>query len=115
MTLEQLTNNATIDMRLIDPADYIDDDGMVMPLWLAEYIDDHSDQYGREWTDWADIVMDAAMGIDLESKTRGELISWLCWNDPNGCYTDEECDAEGIPRLTVETAKTLIVDQINRN
>jgi len=57
MTLEQLTDNATIDMRLIDPNKYIRAN-LIMPLWLAEYIDDHSDHYGREWTDWADIVID---------------------------------------------------------
>jgi len=55
------------------------------------------------------------MILDLDNMTRYEMINWLCWNDPNGCYADDECDAEGIPRLTVEIAKEIIVDQINRD
>jgi len=54
------------------------------------------------------------MTVDLDNMTRDDMIQWLVRNDPNGCYEDEECDAEDIPRLTVETAKTLIVDQIDR-
>jgi hypothetical protein len=32
------------------------------------------------------------------------MIRWLQWNDRNGCYTDADCDLEGIERLTLETA-----------
>jgi len=55
------------------------------------------------------------MTLDLDNMTRDEMIQWLCWNDPNGCYTDEECDAEDIPRLTVHMAKIIITVQINRD
>jgi hypothetical protein len=43
---------------------------------------------------------------DLES-----LRAWLLWNDPNGCYTDDECDAEGLPRLTLAEAQSLYREQ----
>jgi hypothetical protein len=39
---------------------------------------------------------------DLES-----LRAWLVWNDPNGCYADDECDAEGLPRLALTDAQML--------
>lgn len=26
--------------------------------------------------------------------SRELLIAWLCWNDRNGCYSDEDCMAE---------------------
>lgn len=31
-------------------------------------------------------------------------IQFLQWNDGNGCYTDENCDLEDIPRMTYEDA-----------
>ena len=30
---------------------------------------------------------------------RDSLIGWLVWNDPNGCYRDRDCIAEGLPLL----------------
>ena len=41
------------------------------------------------------------MGKDIE---RILLIQFLQWNDRNGCYTDENCDLEDIPRMTYEDA-----------
>jgi hypothetical protein len=29
--------------------------------------------------------------IELNSWTRLALIEWLCWNDRNGIYKDEQC------------------------
>ena len=31
---------------------------------------------------------------DLPNMSREQLIEWLCWNDRNGCYRDEESMAE---------------------
>lgn len=45
-------------------------------------------------------------------STRETLISWLGWNDRNGCYTDADCDAEGMDRLTVETAWECVADAL---
>lgn len=42
-----------------------------------------------------------------EATVREILIAWFCWNDANGCYTDEDCDNEGCLRLTEETAVAL--------
>lgn len=43
----------------------------------------------------------APLATSPEEKARQLLISALLRFDPNGCYTDEECDAEGMPRLTL--------------
>ncbi|MFY8185197.1 MAG: hypothetical protein ACOVLD_03940 [Bacteroidia bacterium] len=31
---------------------------------------------------------------DLPKMSREQLIEWLCWNDPNGVYRDEESMSE---------------------
>lgn len=33
---------------------------------------------------------------------RKKITCFLQWNDGNGCYTDENCDLEDIPRMTYE-------------
>jgi len=40
----------------------------------------------------------------LAFGTREQVIDWLCWNDPNGCYTDEDAEAEGYEPLSLEEA-----------
>ena len=37
-------------------------------------------------------------------KKRKSIIGFLQWNDHNGCYTDENCDSEDVPRMTYEEA-----------
>lgn len=43
--------------------------------------------------------------VDVQS--RDSIIRWLVWNDRNGCYSDEDRDAEygEGERLTLETAQ----------
>ncbi len=48
----------------------------------------------------------------LQSMNRDQLISWLCQNDRNGCYTDEDAAAEGWPPLTRAEALELALGQI---
>lgn len=36
------------------------------------------------------------------NKLRVNITKFLQWNDRNGSYTDENCDLEGIPRMTYE-------------
>lgn len=33
-------------------------------------------------------------------NNRIKITKFLQWNDRNGCYTDENCDLEDIPRMT---------------
>jgi hypothetical protein len=40
--------------------------------------------------------------------TREECIAWLIANDRNGCYSDEDCIAEGLQPLTHAEALQLI-------
>lgn len=37
-------------------------------------------------------------------KDRIKITQFLQWNDRNGCYTDENCDLEEIPRMTYKDA-----------
>jgi hypothetical protein len=41
--------------------------------------------------------------MSLDDK-RIAIISFLQWNDRNGCYTDENCNIEGVERMTYEDA-----------
>lgn len=40
---------------------------------------------------------------DLE-KIRIMILMFLQWNDKHGCYTDENCDLEGVSRLSYNDA-----------
>ena len=42
-------------------------------------------------------------------------MAFLVWNDRNGVYTDEDCEAEGYGLLTLETARLLVVKAIEES
>jgi len=44
----------------------------------------------------------------LENGTRNDVINWLCWNDRNGCYRDDDAIAEGYDPLTLEQARDIM-------
>ena len=44
---------------------------------------------------------------------RIKLKQFLQWNDRNGCYTDENCDLEDIPRMTYEYTVKYFFSLIN--
>jgi hypothetical protein len=48
----------------------------------------------------------------IQSNDRDRMITWLMWNDRNGIYSDNDCDNEGLPRLTLEMAKEYMITQI---
>lgn len=48
----------------------------------------------------------------LNSWSRLELIDWLCWNDHNGVYTDEDSLREFGNVLTKERAIEIITEMI---
>lgn len=51
----------------------------------------------------------------MKSNEKRRLITeFLQWNDRNGCYTDENCDLENIPRMTYEEAKKYFFIVINQ-
>ena len=39
---------------------------------------------------------------------RRDCIAWLVANDPNGCWSDEDCISEGFKPLTLELARAFI-------
>ena len=51
----------------------------------------------------------------LRAGTREQLIAWLCWNDPNGIYTDRASLAEDRPPLTLIQARQILREQIERD
>jgi hypothetical protein len=53
-----------------------------------------------------------ALEAELNSWSRLELIEWLCWNDRNGVYRDEQSLQEFDNILSKEDATEIIVRQI---
>lgn len=51
----------------------------------------------------------------LSRGTREDIIGWLAWNDHNGTFTDRDSDAEGIDRLTLESARQLMAEILARD
>ena len=51
----------------------------------------------------------------MTSNNRERVISWLCWHDPNGVYTDEDSEAEGMSPLTLDEARQIMRDQLAEN
>lgn len=57
-----------------------------------------------------------ALRVDqVNDLTRDELLAFLVWNDRNGVYTDEDCEAEGYELLTLETARLLVIKAIEES
>lgn len=47
--------------------------------------------------------------VDLNS--RDSIIGWMVWNSHgNACVTDKDSDVEGLPRLTLETARETLIE-----
>jgi hypothetical protein len=50
---------------------------------------------------------------ELNSWSRLDLIEWLCWNDSNGVYKDEESLSEFGNILSKEEAIEIMIRQIS--
>ena len=46
---------------------------------------------------------------------RLRILNFLQWNDRHGCYTDENCDLEGVSRLTYGDAIKFFFGVINED
>ena len=53
-----------------------------------------------------------ALQSELNSWSREDLIEWLCWNDRNGVYKDEDSLREFDNILGKEEAIEIIIRQI---
>ena len=51
---------------------------------------------------------DDAHGIMCHG-TREEMIDWCAWNDRNGVFRDEDCEAEGLPLLDERSAQLVML------
>lgn len=49
-----------------------------------------------------------------ESK-RLKIIDFLQWNDRHGCYSDENCDLEGVSKLSYDDAVNFFFGIINED
>lgn len=47
------------------------------------------------------------------NEKRVRILNFLQWNDKHGCYTDENCDLEELPRFTYEDAVKYFFGVIN--
>jgi hypothetical protein len=59
----------------------------------------------------------------LANGSRTALTEWLQWNDANGVYTDEDCQAEGLQSMSYTEARSMVlfavaegadIDQLNK-
>lgn len=57
-------------------------------------------------------VKDEKLQIELESWSRKKLINWLCWNDRNGVYNDEDSLREFDNILGKKEAIQIITKQL---
>lgn len=51
----------------------------------------------------------------IRDMSRNDIIQWLCWNDPNGIYTDERSIKEFENILTKEKAAEILLRQCEEN
>jgi len=59
--------------------------------------------------DYIGTYYDSFVQLDiLENGTRNDVINWLCWNDRNGCYRDDDAITEGYDPLTLEQARDIM-------
>lgn len=56
-----------------------------------------------------------ALAIELNSWSRLDMIEWLCWNDSNGVYRDDESLQEMGNTVTKEEAINIITKQITES
>jgi hypothetical protein len=56
-----------------------------------------------------------ALENELNSWTRLDLIEWLCWNDRNGVYKDEQSLQEFGNTVSKEEAIEIITRQISES
>ena len=49
----------------------------------------------------------------MDDNDRIKILSFLQWNDRNGCYIDENCDLEEVLRMTYEEAVKYFFGVIN--
>lgn len=49
----------------------------------------------------------------IKSDEREKILLFLQWNDRHGCYTDENCDLEEVPRFTYDEAVKYFFGVIN--
>ena len=49
----------------------------------------------------------------MNDEKRVRILNFLQWNDKHGCYTDENCDLEELPRFTYEDAVKYFFGVIN--
>lgn len=45
--------------------------------------------------------------VDLND--RDSLIAWMAWNDRNGCFTDADCESEGMEPFKLADARELFL------
>lgn len=50
--------------------------------------------------------------VAVTDLSRDALIRLCVWNDRNGCFTDEDCIAEGLPVCSHETLVTIVTTWI---
>ena len=50
----------------------------------------------------------------IEQGAREQIVRWLCWNDPNGTYSDRDSEIDGMKAMTLDEARQIMANQISR-
>lgn len=51
----------------------------------------------------------------INNENRIKILEFLQWNDRHGCYTDENCDIEGVGRLSYNDAVKFFFGVMNED
>lgn len=66
---------------------------------------------GYSYADFADLPLEKILLL-VPAMTRADLIAWLCWNDPNGIYQDEQSLKELGNIITRDEGAEIMIRQI---
>lgn len=71
-------------------------------------------KYDYTFQSFAELGDDKIMLL-INIMTREDLIEWLCWNDPNGIYQDEQSQKELGNVMTRAEGLEIVLRQIEEN
>ena len=79
----------------------------------VEY-DGQDEEQGRLIDEAWGIAKQNGFSVSEDEKQRRMVIRALVANDHNGVYLDADCDAEGMERMSLESARKVFAEQMSR-
>lgn len=69
---------------------------------------------GYKYIDFVDMSNEKLLNV-IQDMSRNDIIQWLCWNDPNGIYSDERSMKEFENILSRTEAVEILLRQCEEN